>query len=246
MNLFELQNRNQNGTRELRALAKQLGTLRARIASAGREADGDPAATAALVAARVQQLRELESAALKKIAAHRQVERETRGALAGGLGVNLTPSERAEAAHFAQLYPDGATAMPLAEVRAQLQAAILHDDRPAMFFWGNVARTRLSSGGVSFGDTRELGRDPGAVAARSALFRLLPEVEERLRDRSAEPVLEAADRLRAIAGDLMYEIERARANRGEGPTFSGSFRTVPVPGRETYDPSGYVAVDEAS
>lgn len=239
--LFHLKTQNQNALDEIRALRKGISRQRTAVANAGLDAGGDPELTAHLTAQRVEALRELEDAALTALQDLTAIERETRAVLAGGLGVALTDAERAQAVELTTLYGEQTAEMPLPDLQAHLQAAVLHENRAAQFFWSQAARNRLAGSGPRFGtDTGDRGRDQAAEISRGALYRLVSDVDRTLRDRSADPVLEAADRLRDAAGDLRGAIGTARANRGEGPSFGDPrVRTVKVAGAPIYDPTGY-------
>lgn len=229
---------------EVRALRKALANARVSVSQAGRDGAGEPELQAVLTAQRVDRLREVETSMLSRLEELRAIEREPRAVLAGGLGLAISDAERAQAAQLASIHGD-TDAMPLTDIHAALQAAVLHGDRGSMYFWAHRARGRLLADGPRFGgDTRLPDWDEASGRARAALDTLVGEVTQTLQDRSADPVLEAADGLRDAAVDLRGVISTARANRGEGPQFGDPrVRTVKIPGHSLqFDVTGYEQV----
>lgn len=245
--LLHLKNKNANARDAISELRKTIGRQRNMVARAGQDAGGDPEIAGRLTAQRVDQLRELEGDTLTRLAELRAIERETRAALAGGLGVTLTAAERAQAVELKTLYGDQTAGMSIAEFQEQLQAAVLRDDRAGQFFWSQASGSRLLERRAGFGsDTSDRGREEVTGSGPAALDRLVSDVNRTLLDRSADPVIAAADQVRDAVQDLRSEINTARANRGEGPAFGHpSTRTATMPGTPIYDATGSTIVDYA-
>jgi len=158
---------------------------------------------------------DLAAAAVAADAAGRAGEANARRALAqlAGDRVALPPAAMPAAAQLAPLVERDAERLPLPKLAAEVRAAVIAGDVPAMYLWHRALAPRLAAAPAGV-------EHPDDSAARAELGRLRGQIGDKLRDTANDP-------LRAQAAELLDRAGTTRAAAGRGrQSLAGPVKTM--------------------